>query len=120
MQKSSDVDQSKFTDMRLNKPGQPQKPKQQTLSPVRIVEKTEDLLGAPFKDLGVVAGESCRQTLQDPPSQAYLLRKKNGYQSGFIKNANAVLLHECQIQSQAGMGCYQSAICEGSALLITQ
>ena len=34
------------------------------------------------------------------------------------KNANAVLLHECQIVT--GLGCYQSAICEGTALLITK
>lgn len=75
MQKSSDVDQSKFTDMRLNKPGQPPKPRSQTLPSVRIVEKTEDLLGAPFKDLGIVAGESCRQTLQDPPASLPIAKK---------------------------------------------
>lgn len=117
MQKSSDVDQSKFTDMRLNKPGQPQKPRQQTLPSVRVVEKTEDLLGAPFKDLGIVSGESCRQTLQDPPASMPIAKKRMATKAAY-KNANAVLLHECQIVT--GLGCYQSAICEGTALLITQ
>ncbi|OTA19725.1 membrane protein [Xenorhabdus beddingii] len=83
---------------------------------VRLYTKTDELLGLPFKDLGIVAGESCRSTLQDPPANIATARQNMLAKAGSL-NANAVLLHQCAILS--GQGCYQIAICEGSALLTT-
>ncbi|MBI6548965.1 Rcs stress response system protein RcsF [Xenorhabdus lircayensis] len=83
---------------------------------VRLYTKTDELLGLPFKDLGIVAGESCRSTLQDPPANIATARQNMLAKAAYL-NANAVLLHQCAILS--GQGCYQIAICEGSALLTT-
>lgn len=113
----SEIDQSQFTDMRLNKPAQPQKPKPQPRVPARVVEQPEDLLGAPFKDLGIVAGQSCRKREQDPPASIPMAKKRMAAKAT-AKSANAVLLHQCQIISDSS--CYESAVCEGTALLITQ
>nr|WP_181994370.1 Rcs stress response system protein RcsF [Arsenophonus endosymbiont of Bemisia tabaci] len=33
---------------------------------VKIIDKTEVLLGKPFKDLGIVSGISCQPNRQDP------------------------------------------------------
>ncbi|WP_233466784.1 Rcs stress response system protein RcsF [Xenorhabdus nematophila] len=83
---------------------------------VRLYTKPDELLGSSFKDLGIVAGESCRNTLQDPPASIATARQKMLAKAASL-NANAVLLHQCAILS--GQGCYQTAICEGSALLTT-
>ncbi|PHM36889.1 membrane protein [Xenorhabdus mauleonii] len=83
---------------------------------VRLYTKTDEFSGSPFKDLGVVAGESCRSTLQDPPASIASARQSMLAKAASL-NANAVLLHQCAILS--GQGCYQVAICEGSALLTT-
>ncbi|MBD2811536.1 Rcs stress response system protein RcsF [Xenorhabdus sp. Vera] len=86
-----------------------------TSSYVRLYTKTDELLGSPFKDLGVVSGESCRNTLQDRPASIATARQ-NMLAKAASLNANAVLLHQCALLS--GQGCYQMAICEGSALSI--
>ncbi|PHM73183.1 Rcs stress response system protein RcsF [Xenorhabdus kozodoii] len=83
---------------------------------VRLYTKPDELLGLPFKELGTVAGESCRNTLQDSPASIATARQ-NMLTKASRLNANAVLLHQCAILS--GYGCYQIAICEGSALLTT-
>ncbi|MDC9590770.1 Rcs stress response system protein RcsF [Xenorhabdus sp. XENO-10] len=83
---------------------------------VRLYTKPDELLGLPFKELGIVAGESCRSTLQDSPASIATARQKMLAKASYL-NANAVLLHQCAILS--GQGCYQTAICEGSALLTT-
>ncbi|MDX7987911.1 Rcs stress response system protein RcsF [Xenorhabdus sp. 12] len=83
---------------------------------VRLYTKTDELSGSPFKDLGIVAGESCRNTLQDPPASIEKARQGMLTKAASL-NANAVLLHQCAILS--GQGCYQVAVCEGSALLTT-
>ncbi|MDX7991902.1 Rcs stress response system protein RcsF [Xenorhabdus sp. Reich] len=91
-------------------------PSAKVSSYVRLYTKTDELLDSPFKDLGIVAGESCRSTLQDPPASIATARQKMLVRAAAL-NANAVLLHQCAILS--GQGCYQTAICEGSALLTT-
>lgn len=35
-------------------------------SVVKVIDKTEALLGKPFKDLGIVSGISCQPNRQDP------------------------------------------------------
>ncbi|OTA16630.1 membrane protein [Xenorhabdus vietnamensis] len=87
-----------------------------TSSYVRLYTKPDELLGLTFKELGIVAGESCRSTLQDSPASIATARQKMLAKASYL-NANAVLLHQCAILS--GQGCYQIAICEGSALLTT-
>ncbi|WP_340620953.1 Rcs stress response system protein RcsF [Xenorhabdus siamensis] len=90
--------------------------KNQSATYVRLYTKPDELLGSPFKDLGIVAGESCRNTLQDPPASIAVARQKMLAKASSL-NANAVLLHQCAILSD--QGCYQIAICEGSALKTT-
>ncbi|WP_338884478.1 Rcs stress response system protein RcsF [Xenorhabdus sp. TH1] len=83
---------------------------------VRLYTKPDELLGVPFKELGIVAGESCRNTLQDSPASIATARQNMLTRASYL-NANAVLLHQCAILP--GQGCYQIAICEGTALLTT-
>ncbi|MEX0446897.1 Rcs stress response system protein RcsF [Xenorhabdus sp. SGI246] len=90
--------------------------KNQSATNIRLYTKPDELLGSPFKDLGIVAGESCRNTLQDPPASIAVARQKMLAKASGL-NANAVLLHQCAILP--GQGCYQIAICEGSALRTT-
>ncbi|MCG3469589.1 Rcs stress response system protein RcsF [Xenorhabdus bovienii] len=91
--------------------------KSKVSSYVQLYAKTEELLGTPFKDLGIVFGESCRTTQQDPPASIAVARKNMLAKAASLK-ANAVLLHQCAILSNHN--CYQTAICEGSALLTTK
>ncbi|PHM22765.1 Rcs stress response system protein RcsF [Xenorhabdus ehlersii] len=83
---------------------------------VHLYTKPDELLGLPFKELGIVAGESCRNTLQDSPASIATARQNMLTKASYL-NANAVLLHQCAILP--GQGCYQIAICEGTALLTT-
>ncbi|WP_063655116.1 Rcs stress response system protein RcsF [Candidatus Arsenophonus triatominarum] len=82
---------------------------------VKIFDKTEALLGKPFKDLGIVSGISCQPNRQDP-SVSIPVAKKNMLKKASSLGANGVLLHRCEIISTPD--CYQAAICEGSALKI--
>ncbi|KMJ46752.1 Rcs stress response system protein RcsF [Xenorhabdus khoisanae] len=110
---STQVDKSSTSDSELKRQSVK---KSKTPSYVRLYTKTDELLGLPFKDLGIVAGESCRSTLQDPPASIAIARQNMLAKANYL-NANAVLLHKCAILP--GQGCYQIAICEGSALLTT-
>ncbi|CDL82171.1 Rcs stress response system protein RcsF [Xenorhabdus szentirmaii] len=83
---------------------------------VRLYTQADELLNSSFKELGIVAGESCRNTPQDPPASMTAARQRMLTKASSL-NANAVLLHQCAIVS--GQGCYQAAICEGTALLTT-
>ncbi|MBD2797316.1 Rcs stress response system protein RcsF [Xenorhabdus sp. 18] len=93
-----------------------QSAKENMPSYVRLYTKPDELAGLPFKELGIVAGESCRSTLQDSPASIATARQNMLAKAAYL-NANAVLLHQCAILP--GQGCYQIAICEGSALLTT-
>ncbi|HGJ5921859.1 Rcs stress response system protein RcsF [Arsenophonus apicola] len=84
-------------------------------SMVKIIDKTEVLLGKPFKDLDIVSGISCQPNRQ-APSVSIPIAKKNMLKKASSLGANAVLLHRCEIISTPD--CYQTAICEGSALNI--
>ncbi|MDR0806166.1 MAG: Rcs stress response system protein RcsF [Enterobacteriaceae bacterium] len=87
------------------------------LEPVKLYKTEAELSGASFKELGVVSGDSCQFSSQDtPPSitAAMLsMQKRAAY-----KNANSVLLHRCEIMTSAP-GCYQVAVCEGTALHVS-
>ncbi|CAQ82758.1 Rcs stress response system protein RcsF [Photorhabdus asymbiotica] len=115
MQQTTFTDSSQLSDMRLKK--LPTEEKGNLSSSVKLYTKSEELLGTPFKDLGIVSGQSCRNSLQDPPANITIARNQMIMKATYL-NANAVLLHQCEMLS--GQGCYQIAICEGSALLITQ
>ncbi|MCK8586415.1 colanic acid biosynthesis protein RcsF [Yersinia ruckeri] len=86
-------------------------------APVKLYKTAEELVGKPFRDLGEVSGESCQTSAQDSPPNIATARKRMQIKASYIK-ANAVLLHECQILSGVP-GCYQQAICQGSALNVS-
>jgi len=84
---------------------------------VKLMNSPEELLGMPFKDLGVVSGESCRESVQSPPANLNTAKNSMLTQAAYIA-ADAVLLHQCQTMTSPG--CYQATICEGSALQIVE
>lgn len=43
---------------------EPAKPKAPRAAPVRIITKADELVGKPFRELGEVSGESCRQRIR--------------------------------------------------------
>lgn len=86
-------------------------------APVKLYKSAEELVGKPFRDLGEVSGESCQTTVQDSPPNLTTARKRMQNRASYMK-ANAVLLHDCQIVSGVA-GCYQQAICQGSALNVS-
>lgn len=85
--------------------------------PVKLYKKAEDLVGKPFRDLGEISGGDCQSTVQDSPPNLATARKHMQIRAAYMK-ANAVLLHDCQITSGVA-GCYQQAICQGSALNVS-
>lgn len=86
-------------------------------TPIKLYKNAEELLGKPFRDLGTVSGESCQTNMQDSPATISTARKKMKTKAYWMK-ANAVLVHKCQIISGIH-GCYQQAVCQGSALNVT-
>ncbi|AJJ62517.1 Rcs stress response system protein RcsF [Yersinia aldovae] len=86
-------------------------------APVKLYKSAEELVGKPFRDLGEVSGESCQTTMQDSPPSISTARKRMQIRASYMK-ANAVLLHQCEIQSGVP-GCYQQAVCQGSALNVS-
>lgn len=86
-------------------------------APVKLYKSAEELVGKPFRDLGEVSGESCQTTIQDSPPNMTTARKRMQIRASYMK-ANAVLLHDCQIVKGVA-GCYQQAVCQGSALNVS-
>lgn len=84
---------------------------------VKLYKNAEALVGTPFRDLGEVSGESCQTSQQDAPPNIATARKRMQIRASYMK-ANAVLLHQCQILTGTP-GCYQQAVCQGSALNVT-
>jgi len=85
--------------------------------PVKLYKKAEDLVGELFHDLGEVSGGDCQSTIQDSPLNLATARKHMQIRAAYMR-ANAVLLHDCQITSGIA-GCYQQAVCQGSALNVS-
>ncbi|WP_411706193.1 Rcs stress response system protein RcsF [Edaphovirga cremea] len=86
-------------------------------APVKLYKEAEELVGRPFRDLGEVSGESCQITPQDAPPNIATARKRMQIRASYMK-ANAVLLHQCQIMGGVP-GCYQQAVCQGTALNVS-
>lgn len=84
---------------------------------VQLYSNAEELVGKPFRDLGEVSGSLCQMTVQDPPPNLMVARKRMQKRASYMK-ANAVLLNDCQIITGV-TGCYQQAICQGSALNVS-
>jgi len=94
------------------KPAPPARP-----APVTLYKSAEALIGKPFRDLGEVSGSICHtKARKNPPSLASA--RKRMLQRAANMKANAVLLHQCQILKGVA-GCYQQAICQGSALNVS-
>lgn len=86
--------------------------------PAKLYKNPEELVGKPFRDLGEVYGSTCKVSLQDPPPNISAARRNMQIRAAAMKG-NGVLLHQCQIVS-AVAGCYQQAICQGTALSVSQ
>lgn len=86
-------------------------------APVKLYTDTNELLSKPFRDLGEVYGEDCQNTAQSSPPNLNTARKKMQVRASNMK-ANAVLVHQCEIVSNA-QGCYRQAVCQGSALKVS-
>lgn len=86
-------------------------------APVKLYKDATALVGTPFRDLGEVSGESCQASAQDAPPSMANARKRMLAHAATMK-ANAVLLHQCQIVTDA-TGCHQQAVCQGSALNVS-
>ncbi|WNN45206.1 Rcs stress response system protein RcsF [Winslowiella toletana] len=86
-------------------------------APVKLYTNAEDLVSKPFRDLGEVSGDDCQSSNQDSPANINTARKRMQIRASGMK-ANAVLLHKCEIVTGAP-GCYRQAICQGSALKVS-
>ena len=86
--------------------------------PAKLYKSAEELVGKPFRDLGEVYGSTCQVNLQDPPPSLAAARKDMQLRAAHMKG-NAVLLHQCQMV-RAVAGCYQQAVCQGTALKVSQ
>lgn len=84
----------------------------------KLYKNAEQLVGKPFRDLGEVSGSTCQVSLQDPPPSLAAARKDMQQRAGAMKG-NAVLLHRCEMV-RAVAGCYQQAVCQGTALSVSQ
>ncbi|EKT53396.1 Rcs stress response system protein RcsF [Providencia sneebia] len=103
-----------FSSMKLSKPVTQKKAKEKK-SNVKLMNSPEELLGMPFRDLGIVSGESCRANVQSPPASVTTAKNSMLVKAAYIA-ADAVLLHQCQTLTYPG--CFQATICEGSAVQI--
>ncbi|MDU6411490.1 MAG: Rcs stress response system protein RcsF [Yersiniaceae bacterium] len=86
-------------------------------APVKLYNSAEELVAQPFRDLGPVSGESCQATAQAAAPNIATARKKMQIRASTMK-ANAVLVHKCEVVSNTA-GCYQQAVCQGTALDVT-
>ncbi|MFU9135460.1 Rcs stress response system protein RcsF [Erwinia tasmaniensis] len=114
----------------LHKPYKPVEPFKQTTQtepartkpaprpvPVKLYTDAGDLVSKPFRDLGEVYGEDCQNSAQSSPPNINTARRRMQTRASSMK-ANAVLLHQCEIVSNA-QGCYRQAVCQGSALKVS-
>ncbi|WP_034949575.1 Rcs stress response system protein RcsF [Erwinia oleae] len=84
---------------------------------VKLYTDAGDLVSKPFRDLGEVYGEDCQASAQNSPPNINTARKRMQIRASSMK-ANAVLLHHCEVVSSA-QGCYRQAVCQGSALKVS-
>lgn len=93
------------------------KPAPRPLAPAVLYKSAEELVGSPFRDMGEVSGSACQVSAQDAPPSIANARRRMQNRATAIK-ANAVLLHDCQVISGAA-GCYRQAVCQGTALQVS-
>ncbi|KAB8312903.1 Rcs stress response system protein RcsF [Erwinia endophytica] len=86
-------------------------------APVKLYTNASELVSKPFRDLGEVYGEDCQSSLQSSPPNINTARRRMQSRAASMKG-NAVLLHQCQIITNS-QGCYRQAICQGSALKVS-
>lgn len=108
-------EQPKYADLRLKKPVSKKTKTTSPSSRVRLYTQPEDLLGKPFRDLGVVLGQNCRGAAKSAPASIPAARKQMLRHAGKMK-ADAVLLHQCEIITSKD--CEQLAVCEGTAIKV--
>jgi RcsF protein len=87
---------------------------------IPLYKNNAELNNKSVKNLGEVSGTSCQISLQDPPPSLRLASKnmQDSASISYSTRVNGILLESCQIVGGMG-GCYQQAICQGSALNIS-
>ncbi|RUT67185.1 Rcs stress response system protein RcsF [Morganella morganii] len=114
-QSHSEQEQVQYADMRLKKPAGKKAKSTSAASRVKLYTHPEELLGKPFRDLGIVLGQNCREAAKSAQSGIPAARKQMLYRAGKLK-ADAVLLHQCDVTP--AQGCKQLAVCEGTAIKV--
>lgn len=92
-------------------------PNIQHAMPAKLYTNAEALAGHAFRNQGEVTGEDCQISNQDSPPNIPVARKHMQINAS-KRQADAVLLHRCEITSSTP-GCYRQAVCIGSALMIS-
>lgn len=84
---------------------------------VKLYKSRDELAGMNYIATGKTSGVSCQLLQQDrPPS---IPEARTDLQRNAAKIGNAVILDSCQ--SLGGFsGCYQAAVCQGTAIRITE
>jgi RcsF protein len=86
--------------------------------PAKLYKSPAELVGKPFRDLGEVYGSTCQVNLKDAPPSIAAARHDMQERAARMKG-NAVLLHDCEMVRSVA-GCYQQAVCQGTALRVTE
>lgn len=82
-----------------------------------LYKSPEELKSMTYHEMGMVSGEDCQMTLQDPPANFGTARID--MQSRAAKmGANGVLLDNCEMIN-GNSGCSRQAVCRGNALNIS-
>ncbi|WP_241622515.1 Rcs stress response system protein RcsF [Rosenbergiella australiborealis] len=87
-------------------------------SSLQLYTDPAELINKPFRDLGEVSGEDCQASIQNSPANLSIARKRMQLKAATLK-ANAILVHQCEVITTNSV-CYREAVCQGSALKVTQ
>lgn len=106
--------------IKVEQPASPAKPAHPAPKPktVKLYQSAEELVGKPFRDLGEVSGSVCQTSSKGSAPSLNTARKRMLTKASGMK-ANAVLLHQCVVANNSN-GCYRQALCQGSALNVTE
>lgn len=81
---------------------------------VLLYDNVQQLQGRNYQQLNVIAGDVCRNNMQDPPATIAEARRNLQRRAAAVY-ADAVLIDYCQVVN-GSPGCHQQAVCQGTAL----